>query len=349
MSLDYRRLIEKFSEHGDLVVLRIKGSCKTTLLMNLARELRKEPKSRVLILETFPKWIHEFDTIPYYCIKNEDVQTSENTPYLDEGCSYIQWSRDYTLKNADRLELALKQNKDLIILIECEDMERISWVMSHIIYHFYRKQYLRAKANSLNSVGEHIYFLVEESHNLLDSTVIAKKIFNKLRKIQNEFRNLNMHLVCVALRLQDLNPKIRTKMAIMLSQISLDDYQLKIRALLRNSAFKEEITRLPKGKFVYPSKDETLETRPFEQIGKPFELKEEPKPKAEKKSALKRLVTFYRTFVKRALEGNAESVESEEKPHYDTDLEGEDTESEESEDTLETEDFIGFGLDEEEN
>jgi len=271
MSLDYKRLIKKLSEHGDLVILGVKGSCKTTLLMNLARELRKETKNRVLILETFPKWIHEFDSIPYYCIKNEDVQTSENTPYLDEGYSYIQWSRDYTLKNADRLERALKQNKDLIILIECEDMERISWVMSHIIYHFYRKQYLRAKANSLSSVGEHIYFLVEESHNLLDSTVIAKKIFNKLRKIQNEFRNLNMHLVCVALRLQDLNPKIRTKMSILLSQISLDDYQLKIRALLRNSAFKEEITRLPKGKFVFPSTDETLEVKPFEQIGRPLD------------------------------------------------------------------------------
>ena len=62
--------------------------------------------------------------------------------------------------------------------------------------------------------------MVEESHNLLDSTVIAKKTFNKLRKIQNEFRDLKMHLVCVALRLLDLSPKIRSKMSIVLSLVS---------------------------------------------------------------------------------------------------------------------------------
>jgi hypothetical protein len=286
MSLNYKSLIKKFTEHGDLVVLGIKGSCKTTCLMHLARELRADQKNRVIILETFPKWIHEFDTIPYYVISDEDVQTSENTPYLDEGYSYIQWSRDYTLRNAQALEHALKTQKDLIILIECEDMERISWTMSHIIYHFYRKQYLRAKANNLHSVGEHIYFLVEESHNLLDSTVIAKKIFNKLRKIQNEFRNLNMHLVCIALRLQDMSPKIRSKMAILLGKISLDDYQLKIRALLRNSAFKNEICTLAKGRFVFPTTDETLDVQPFEPKGKPYEYIEPQRPKPQKKPSL---------------------------------------------------------------
>jgi len=291
MTLGYRDLIKKFTEHGDLVILGVKGSCKTTLLKHIARTLRAEPKSRVIILETFPKWIHEFDTIPYYVIGDGDVVSKENYPYLDEGYTYIQWNRDYKLHNAEQLESALRTHKDLIILIECEDMERISWVMSHILYFFYRKQYLRAKDNCLESVGEHFYFLVEESHNLLDGTVIAKKVFNKLRKIQNEFRNLNMHLVCVALRLQDLNPKIRTKMSILLSQISLDDYQLKIRALLRNSAFRTEICTLPKGKFVFPTSDETLEVLPFEQNGKPYELKIEPKTHEKKPRGLRTLVS----------------------------------------------------------
>jgi hypothetical protein len=162
-------------------------------------------------------------------------------------------------------------------------MEKISAFMTFVIYQVYRKQYLRAKAECLEKVNENYWFIVEESHNLLDSTVIAKKTFNKLRKIQNEFRNLKMHLICVALRLQDLNPKIRSKMLILLARISLDDYQLKIRNLLRNSKFRDLITELPKGKFVFPQLDAMLSTEPFSQNGKPYEVKpaiaEQPKKK----------------------------------------------------------------------
>jgi energy-coupling factor transporter ATP-binding protein EcfA2 len=292
--LSYKSLIKQFSEHGDLVILGIKGSCKTTLLMNLARVLRSNQNNRVIILETFPKWIHSFDYCPFYTVKDSDVQASENYPYLDEGYSYILWNRDFILQNADKLEIALSENKDLIVLIEAEEMEKISWVMSHIIYHFYRIQYQRAKQNSLESVGEHIYILAEESHNLLDSTVIAKKTFNKLRKIQNEFRNLNMHLVCVALRLQDLSPKIRSKMTILLSQISLDDYQLKVRNLLRNSKYRELITELPKGSFVYPTTDQLLKVEPFQQQGKPYEWIYRPPQKPKPVGIIEKLIKAIR-------------------------------------------------------
>lgn len=155
-------------------------------------------------------------------------------------------------------------------------MEKISAFMTFVIYQVYRKQYLRAKAGCLEKVNEHYWFMVEESHNLLDSTVIAKKTFNKLRKMQNEFRNLKMYMICVALRLQDLNPKIRSKMLILLSRISLDDYQLKIRNLLRNSKYRNEITSLEKGKFVFPTLDKTLSTAPFKQKGRSYEVKPIP-------------------------------------------------------------------------
>jgi len=277
MSLDYKNLIKKIS--GDLVILGLKDTCKTTLLMNLARELRADSQNHVWICETFPKWIHEFDQIPYMVIKDEQVQPKENMPYLEQDKAYIQWSKDYTILNASEVTEFLKQPSG-IFLIECEDMEKISAFMTFVIYTIYRRQYQRAKANCLEKVNAHYWFLIEEAHNLLDSTVIAKKTFNKLRKIQNEFRNLKMHMVCVALRLQDLSPKIRSKMAIILSKVSLDDYQLKVRNLLRNSTFRNEITRLEKGKFVFPETDETLLTQPFQQIGKPYEWKptEQPKP-----------------------------------------------------------------------
>jgi hypothetical protein len=281
--LNYKSLIQKVS--GDLVILGLKDTCKTTLMMHLSRELRTEQKNHVIIFETFPKWLHEFDIIPYMVIADSDVEPKENLPYLEPDKSYIQWSKDFQIINAQEVIKFLRDNKDVIFLIECEDMEKISAFMTFVIYQIYRKQYLRAKAECLEKVNEHYWFMVEESHNLLDSTVIAKKTFNKLRKIQNEFRNLKMHMICVALRLQDLSPKIRSKMSILLSRVSLDDYQLKVRNLLRNSEFRDTITQLEKGKFVFPELDMMLSTEPFKQNGKPYEVKPiiEPKPQPQKK------------------------------------------------------------------
>jgi len=295
--LNYKTLIEKVS--GDLVILGLKDTCKTTLMMHLSRQLRAEQNNHVIIFETFPKWIHEFDNIAYMTIKDSDVEPKENLPYLEEDKSYIQWSKDFQILNAKEVIKFLRDNKDVIFLIECEDMEKISAFMTFVIYQIYRKQYLRAKAECLEKVNEHYWFMVEESHNLLDSTVIAKKTFNKLRKIQNEFRNLKMHMICVALRLQDLSPKIRSKMSILLSRVSLDDYQLKVRNLLRNSEYRDTITQLPKGKFVFPELDLELSTQPFKQNGKPYEVKPiiEQKPQPQKKMSLLEKLKLHGNFI----------------------------------------------------
>jgi len=255
--LNYRELIQKVS--GDLVILGMKNTGKTTLLMNLARELRCSPNNHIIVFETFPKWVFEFDTIPYYFVTNNDI-------------AKIKGTKDYTVKNKEEICNILKTNKDIIFSIECLDMEKISTFMSYVIYVIYRKQYLRAKNKQLENMGENYWFLTEEAHNLLDSSVLQKKVFNKLRKMQNEFRNLRMHLICVTLRLQDLNPKIRAKMDMLLGRISFDDYQLKLRAMLRDSKYKNEVLHLPTGMFIYPETNLVLLTEPFKQNGRPYEL-----------------------------------------------------------------------------
>lgn len=213
-------------------------------------------------------------------IEDSDVQPKENKAYLEENKSFIQWSKDYDILNECEVLQFMKENKDCLFLIECEDMERITAFMSFIIYSVYRKQYQRAFYGRLDRMKENFWFLIEESHNLLDSTTVQKKTFQKLRKEQNEFRNLRMHLICVALRLQDLNPKIRSKMSILLSRISLDDYQLKIRNLLRNSQYRDTITQLQKGEFVFPETDQLLTVEPFQQDGIPYQWQ----PKAQQQS-----------------------------------------------------------------
>jgi hypothetical protein len=307
-NLDYKSLIQKITENGDLLVLASKGSGKSTLMMWLARQLMKDESNRVVIIETFPKWIHEFDTIPYMAIKNDMVQSKEGKAYLEENKSYIQWSKDYNILNEIEILQYMKENRNCLFMVECEEMEQITAFMSFIIYTVYRKQYLRAKANTLETVKENFWFLIEESHNLLDSSTIQKKTFQRLRKEQNEFRNLKMHLICVALRLQDLNPKIRSKMSILLSRVSLDDYQLKVRNLLRNSQYRDIITELPKGEFIFPETNQKLTTEPFIQEGKPFlwKPKERPiktQPRAEVKEAL--LLRYLRFIAKFSPFGNS--------------------------------------------
>ena len=226
-------------------------------------------------------------------IKDSDVQPKENMPYMQEDVSYIQWSKDYTIVNALEVVKALKENKEIIFLVMCEDMEKISAFMTFVIYTIYRKQYQRAYYGRLERNHESFWFMVEESHNLLDSSTVQKKTFQKLREIQNEFRNLNMHMVCVALRLQDLSPKIRTKMSIVSSRVSLDDYQLKVRNLLRNSKYRDLITTLPKGKFVFPELDLMLSVEPFKQQGTPQQIKqsipEQPQQQPQKKGLLRQI------------------------------------------------------------
>ena len=307
--LDYKTLIEKTTEHGDLVILGQKGTAKTTLLQHLARTLRTVQNNHVIIFETFPKWIHEFDSIPYMTIADSDVQPKENLPYLEEDKSIIQWSKDFQIVNGGTVTEFVRQNKNVIFLIEAEDMEKISAFMTFVIYQIYRKQYLRAKAECLEKIAEHYWFLCEESHNLLDSTTVQKKTFQKLRKIQNEFRNFKMHMICVALRLQDLSPKIRSKMSLLLARVSLDDYQLKVRNLLRNSEFRDIITQLPKGSFVFPELDLMLMTEPFSQNGKPFEWHTPEQPKPKKLSILQRFVNWYTTN-KKCIEENRKNCEA---------------------------------------
>ena len=151
-SLNYKSLIEKVTDCGDLLILANKGSGKTTLLKHLARELRANPENHLIIIETFPNWINTFDSIPYMAIVDNQIQPKENLPYLEESKSYIQWTKDYTITNANDIVEFLKTNKDCLFLIESDDMEKISSAMSFLIGIVYRKQYVRAKYNRLERV-----------------------------------------------------------------------------------------------------------------------------------------------------------------------------------------------------
>lgn len=135
-------------------------------------------------------------------------------------------------------------------------------------------------------------FIVEESQNIFDSSTISKKLFNRLRKIFSEARNLDLHFVMCSQRLQDLNTKIRGRTRLMLGNVSLDDYELKVRRLLRNSKHRTEILNFERGTFLYTATDTIIKFPKFETQEKPYELVYKPKQPelTEEKIKLKRQV-----------------------------------------------------------
>ena len=280
-----KRIVEDVLEYGDLLLISNKGCGKTNSLMVLTREFREMENTRVIIFESFPKWSKEFDSIPYFVIHDSDVE--ETSHIVDFNDVFLRHERDYTVKRGSEIKEALRENKDLIFVSEIEDIEREAFLVYSIVKYFYRKNYRKAWKQSRNI--ERIIFILEESQNFFEASVIGKKVFNRLRKIFNVARNLNIHFVMATQRVQDLNTQIRGRSRFLIGRVNIDDYELKVKRLLRHSKYRKEVLTLPKGVFVYPSLDVLVKFPLFKQNGKPFEYKpstieqhltakEEPKP-----------------------------------------------------------------------
>ena len=281
-------IVKDVLDFGDLLLIANKGVGKTNSLMVLANEFRKLENTRVIIFEDFPKWCLEFDNIAYMIIHDSDVIETSHT--IDVEQYFLRHERDYSVLKGSEIKQALTENKDLIFVSEIQDIERQTFFIYSIIQHFYRKQYLRAYKQYKKH--ERIIFIIEESQNVFDSTTVSKKLFNRLRKIFSVARNLDLHFVLASQRLQDLNTKIRGRTRLMLGNVSIDDYELKIRRLLRHSNYRKEILRFERGLFLYVAKDHKIKFPRFVQNGKPYEyipIIEKSQPKPQRKGIFQRL------------------------------------------------------------
>lgn len=282
MSQDNDRLktiVNDVLSFGDMLLIANKGIGKTNSLMVLAREFRKLENTKVIIFEDFPKFCNEFDEMAYFIVKDSDVIETSHT--VDVEDYFIRHERDYTVKRGSEIKKVLESNKDLIFTMEISDIERSAFFIYSVVRYFYRKAYVRKLRQY--SKTERVIFIIEESQNVFDSSTISKKIFNRLRKIFSVARNLDLHFVLASQRLQDLNTKIRGRTRLLIGQVSIDDWELKIRRLLRNSKYRTDILTFEIGKFLYVAKDLTLKFPKFEPNGKPFEFKPKPKQQEQKK------------------------------------------------------------------
>ena len=93
---------------------------------------------------------------------------------------------------------------------------------------------------------------------------------------------MGLHFVLASQRLQDLNTKIRGRMRLLLGNVSLDDYELKINRLLKHSKYRKEILSFERGTFLYTANDKVIKFAKFTPTGKPEAIK--PLPRAKKRA-----------------------------------------------------------------
>lgn len=264
-------LLDDILQFGDLLVVANKGIGKTNTLMQLARAFRLLPQTRVVIFETFPKWCHEFDKIPFVFVNDNDVVTTETYLQLNEDDYFIRTKRDYTIRRGKEFTEALQQ-RDILFTLGIEDTDRLSFFISSVLYSFYRKNYLTAYKYGIDAIKYKTIFICEESQNLFDSSIISKRLFNKLRKMFSETRNLKMHFLLATQRLVDVNTKIRGRTRLMMGRVNTDDFDLKISRLLRYKNHRSDILSLPIGQFLYVPHDKLIPFDKFTQIGEPYLL-----------------------------------------------------------------------------
>jgi len=289
-------LMDDILAFGDLLIIANKGIGKTNSLMVLAQKFRKLPDTRVIIFEDFPKFCKEFDKMPYFIVHDSDVTETKHT--VDLGDFFLRHESDYSVKRGNEIKEALESNKHLIFTMEITDIERSAFFIYSIIEYFFRKAYFRAYKDAQKK--EKIIFIIEESQNVFDASVISRKLFNRLRKIFSVARNLDIHFVLASQRLQDLNTKVRGRTRLMFGCVNVDDYELKVRRLLRNSKYKTKILNFERGKFLYTANDSVIQFPKFKAKGKPYPLKPKSKPKTDTQKPSEPYILYMKPRAKRS-------------------------------------------------
>lgn len=280
---------------GGIHLVSSKGHGKTVAKMHIARYFSEREDTRIIIFDTLPNWQHKFDSIPFFVV-TKDMVKRKSTKYDLTKENYIITEKDYYLSKQP-FQILEQNHKALLFSIEIQDPTEIGIFISEIISYIYNKQRIKAKYRGIDNLKTWYLFIIEEVENVFDSSSMEKRAFNRIRKQYSEMANLKMACVSSSQRLQEVSTKFRGKMNYLIGRVSVEDYDLKLRRLLRHSKHREEVLNLPLGCFLNPKTNEFIQFPDFQQKGKPYEIKIETteKPQPQKKSFFKRLLEFLTT------------------------------------------------------
>ena len=278
------KVVAELRDHGDLFFVSKKGHGKTVACQNLAMEIVKNSNNKLVIFETFPKWSLEFPNVSFMEIPSNWIVETDKV--IDIENAWIRHERSFTVLHGDLISQFLKENKHCIFLISNEDIEKIAFFEYSIIYKFYRRQYdLLRKGYDLN---RQYYFILEEAQNSLDSKILSSRLFRRYRKLFSEARNMNLHWILISQRMQDLSTYFRARCSLAIGKIGLDDWDLKLKRLLKPIDNGKQILKLDRGSFFFSSINDIVQFPKF-QPKKPREFFYTIKPKPQKKGLIQRI------------------------------------------------------------
>ena len=276
-------LLNNMFIYGDILILGNKGTGKTNALMCLAEQIRQDSKTKLVIIETFPKWINEFNKIPCLIIYNEDVVNVKKRRYYSKYY-YVPESQIYNkydlfkrvivndtsevwIQRGTEIENFIEQNKNVLFTLYIENLEKNVQFTYAVISYYYKKA-IEKKLQGLEP--DNVVFVIDETQNLFDYSLLGRKNLNSLRKIYNEARNLNIHFIMCTQRLQDISTKIRGRTLLLIGKVNMDDWKLKVEKICKNSTHKNEILHLQVGQFLDLEQDRIIQFDKFNQKNKPY-------------------------------------------------------------------------------
>jgi len=244
---NYDKKIQKILENSiDLTFVSEKGHSKTVAVENLASKIIENPRNRLIVFESFPKWINEFPISFMEIPQNWIIQTDKT---IDLENTWIRHEKSYRLLNEPMINQFLKENKNCIFLVDSDDIEAIAYFAYSIVYKFYRRKYDMLRKGY--PITDKVYFVLEEAQNSLDRFVLTKSLFNRYRKLFSEARNMGLRWILITQRLQDISTYFRCRTSLAIGKISLDDWDLKLNRMLKPIGCGKQILKMPIGSFYF--------------------------------------------------------------------------------------------------
>lgn len=271
-----KKISEVLKQIVDITFVSEKGHGKTVACENLALKITQNQNNRLIVFESFPKWSLEFPNAVFMEIPKEWITETQNLIDLEK--TWIRHETSFTVLHGESISQFLHENKNAIFLINNDDIEAIAFFIYSVIYRFYRQKYdLLRKGLSIN---ERIYFVLEEAQNSLDAKILSSKLFRRYRKLFSEMRNMGLYAILITQRLQDLSTYFRCRTSLAIGKVDLDDFDLKLKRMLRPIGNEKRILNLPKGSFYFSAINDIIQFPEFTP-NKPKEFKpnlsEEPK------------------------------------------------------------------------
>jgi hypothetical protein len=252
-----------------------KGYGKSTALKAVARYYAKQPDTTVIICDTILNWCLDFDTCPYYTVKQDAIKEQTKNVEIEDGKSYLTWAKEYIIDSEpfEFLNEMIKRKEHLILYnVELQEIETVGIFQAKTIDWLYQRQRIKKKYWKGN-IPEQYVLISEETEAVFDNT-LDRRIMSRTRKQYSEMANLRIAMFSCSQRLQEISTKFRGKMdSYEIGHTSIEDFDLKLNRMLKNSKHRNEILNLPRGSWLDTKSDSIVTFPDFKAVGAPYEIK----------------------------------------------------------------------------